>query len=350
MLKDFFKPMDNIKPSENDIERYIEAAVNKDKITEIKPKKARGKITAISVIAATLALIIALGIVFYPKAVNSKNNAKSDYSFTLVANAAEIKNKNLGSNVIGAFEGGSSYGAYLKGQEGYGKYPDWFQQFDLSSLRIEGENIKSVTVSSRNKGIYFNVNVYPKIIEGDINQYSPDKEGIFISKGNRSVCAENYKSEEEYNKARAEEKKKYTDTNSFNNSQYTHKQITGASYTGFFGDFVCDSMTYNNTDKKKVINLDSVIELTVESIQTDDNNVSEYLKRINEIEEKEELVNSDESFEKDKLLHKILKIIIDDTSLDITVEYNNGKKETKSFALGMYVEDEWFTWLTLSEN
>ena len=358
MLKVFFEPMDRIKPTDDDIERYIQAVLNaksNKKILNPKPEKRHKKFALISAVAASLAVIIALGVFLIPKPTVSDNKTQSnDYSFTLTANAAEIKDKNLGSNIIGAFEGGSSYGAYLKGQEGYGKQPDWFQQFELTSFAIEGKNIKSVTISSKTKGVYFNVTPIPKIIKGDISTYNPDQGGILLTLGGRSVWATNYKNEDEYNAAQKAEKKKYSDTDRLTNSRYTLKQLTGASYSGFFADYVCDSFTYNNTDKKSVINLDYVIELTVESIQTDDNKVGDYLKRINELAENENNytvgVGNDDSFEKDKLLNNILTTIIKDATIDVTVNYDNGKSKSKSFKLGSYQEEEWFTWLTLSEE
>ena len=231
----------------------------------------------------------------------------------------------------------------------------------MTSFAIKGKNIKSVTISSKTKGVYFNVTPIPKIIKGDISTYNPDQGGILLTLGGRSVWATNYKNEKEYNVAQNAAKKKYSDTDNLRNSQYTQKQLTGASYSGFFADYVCDSFTYNNTDKKSVINLDYVIELTVESIQTDDNKVGDYLKRINELAERiNELaenennytvgVGNDDSFEKDKLLNNILTTIIKDATIDVTVNYDNGKLESKSFKLGAYQEEEWFTWLTLSEE
>lgn len=44
MLKDFFEPMNKIKPTDNDIERYIQAvhkAKSNNKILKPKPEKRR---------------------------------------------------------------------------------------------------------------------------------------------------------------------------------------------------------------------------------------------------------------------------------------------------------------------
>ncbi len=357
MIKDFFRPMDNIRLDKKVVDTIVFNSLNSDnKITELKHKNKRKRITIIAAVAAVLAVIISLSFIINIKSEQtaSEKTKNGGYSFTLTANAAEIKNKKLGSNVIGAFEGGSSCGPYLKGQEGVGRYIDWFQQFDLSSFKISGDNIKSVTVSSKTKGVYFNVTPIPKIIEGDISKYNSTQSGLLVTLGGRSVLATNYKTEEEYNKARKEEMKKYSKADTLNNSQYTRNQLTGASYSGFFADFVCDSFTYNNTDKNRVIDLDYVIELTVESVQTKDNNVAKYLKIINEIEENENNytvgIGNTDRLKKDSCLYKILKAVINKATIDVTVNYYNGKSETKSFALGSYQEDNgWFTWLTLSE-
>ena len=70
MLKVFFEPMNKIKPTDNDIERYIQAvhkAKSNNKILKPKPEKRRKKFVLISAVAASLAVIIALGVFLIPK-------------------------------------------------------------------------------------------------------------------------------------------------------------------------------------------------------------------------------------------------------------------------------------------
>lgn len=94
MNKIYYNTIDNVRPSDSAVERAVEAALRADqsgKVTKMKAK--HSYIKPLSAIAACMALIIALGAVFFPK---------SDNTFYINASAAEVdKNYDYKHSQIG---------------------------------------------------------------------------------------------------------------------------------------------------------------------------------------------------------------------------------------------------------
>ena len=97
MNKKYYKAIDSLTPHEESVEKVIEAvtrASQSGKVTEMKTRKFNKKFVSISAVAASLAVIIACGIFFYPGANIAKNNlnpstAAEHNSFFMTAYAAE---------------------------------------------------------------------------------------------------------------------------------------------------------------------------------------------------------------------------------------------------------------------
>ncbi|MBR1731404.1 MAG: hypothetical protein IJ725_03090 [Ruminococcus sp.] len=93
MPNNYYYAIENLKPSESAVNKAVSAALEaekQEKIIELKPMNSKKKFTIISVIAASLAVVIALSAVFYPSELKTAKPVKNkDNSFFLVANAAE---------------------------------------------------------------------------------------------------------------------------------------------------------------------------------------------------------------------------------------------------------------------
>lgn len=350
------RTMDSIRISDEAVERALESVRN-PVISETTDKKPHKTINLVAVIAASLAVVIALTAIFYPKpdkkTEGSQPTTVSEHGFILTANAAELKDRSLDSEVIGAFEGGGSMGFYFDSGNPVtkGEYPDFFQSFELSKLRIKGEDIKSVTVRAAKKGTYFKVTPVPEIAyeyyDGTVNgDIVPDtsKQGFMMHFGQRGVYVTDF-TEEEYNKMVDEERKKYSDTDTLNNSQYTLREMENNSYSGFFSDYICDGFTYENKDSSDEIKLDAVITLMTETNQSEKNQkklvgelygIKKELDNIYATEPDGEVDTSDyQDLEKKQrnLELEILKEILKDASIEVRVSFTDGQTLSKTLTL-----------------
>lgn len=233
-------------------------------------------------------------------------------SFMITVSAAEME---LGTSEIKLASGEivTNYAMHIFSDESVEPYlnengkQDLFQSFVITELTIEGENIESVTFDTNKNSTYFN------------------------------IYTDNYNNEFKY-------------IQPLTHSQYAVKEFE-KYYDGFFG-YVCDGFTYQNIYDSKEINLDDKISLMIESDYYD-GEISEWMNIVNECVEKrekyqqmyapedkingsrfatEEEIANDEKTE--EYVEKIVEKTLDGATIDITVEFTDGTKQTKTLVLG----------------
>lgn len=243
--------------------------------------------------AVFLAVIIA-GLVWF---IPHSNNSDGKNSFRIVADAAE---NSFGSTELVEIYCGESFAGFMS-DNGYlnkqGK-ADFYTAFDVSSLKIKGNNIKSITVKSNDKFCYFSLGY-----ETDMSKFS--------------------------------------DYDSIENSQYTRKEIEELMT---FGQLYCDGFTYNveNTEGEQLIELGRMFRYVIETDRTNkeiDDFLTEYEKLEApkyELRRKQHekygnnvaITPTDEEKAIDERQRLCLAEIIDrtlsDTSIDIKVNYTDG--------------------------
>lgn len=233
-------------------------------------------------------------------------------SFMITASAAEIE---LGTSEIKLASGEivTNFSMRIFSDESvepylneYGKQ-DLFQSFVITELTIEGENIESVTFDTNKNSTYFN------------------------------IYTDNYNNE-------------FEDIQPLTHSQYAVEEFE-KHYDGFSG-YVCDGFTCQNIYDSKEINLDNKISLMIES-DYDDGEISEWMNIVSECIEKrekyqqmyapedkingshfvtEEEIANDEKTE--EYVEKIVQKTLDGATIDITVKFTDGTKQTKTLVLG----------------
>lgn len=233
-------------------------------------------------------------------------------SFMITASAAEIE---LGTSEIKLASGEivTNFSMRIFSDESvepylneYGKQ-DLFQSFVITELTIEGENIESVTFDTNKNSTYFN------------------------------IYTDNYNNE-------------FEDIQPLTHSQYAVEEFE-KHYDGFSG-YVSDGFTCQNIYDSKEINLDNKISLMIES-DYDDGEISEWMNIVSECIEKrekyqqmyapedkingshfatEEEIANDEKTE--EYVEKIVQKTLDGATIDITVKFTDGTKQTKTLVLG----------------
>ncbi len=171
MNEKYFKAIDSLVPPKSSVEKMMSAALEAEqsgKVTEMKATRKLKKFSAIGAVAASLALVIALGAFFYPGAINkSKSNvgstATKEKGFFMTAYAAEAtgdesKAEKITSNKfveIGKIV--PTLGYATENQMG------GFFNYDI---RCEGENIEKVTYKIDNSTFCIK-NGYKPVIDKD---------------------------------------------------------------------------------------------------------------------------------------------------------------------------------------
>lgn len=258
-------------------------------------------------VAAVLALTIVGGVIYFLGNLGQKEN-----SFIITASAAEIE---IGESEIKLASGEivTNFSMRIFSDESvepylneYGKQ-DLFQSFVITELTIEGENIESVTFDTNKNSTYFNI-----YTDNDNNEFE--------------------------------------DIQPLTHSQYAVEEFE-KHYDGFFG-YVCDGFTCQNIYDSEEINLDNKISLMIES-DYDDGEISEWMNIVSECIEKrekyqkkyapedkingshfatEEEIANDEKTE--EYVEKIVQKTLDGATIDITVKFTDGTKQTKTLVLG----------------
>ena len=206
---------------------------------------------------------------------------------------------------------------------------DYFNDFELTNLKISGKNIESVTFNSKQKGIYFLINSY---INDDEN--SEDAED-----GNS------------YNYCNSiAEIGDFSNYGSLDNSQYTKAEFKEHS-DGLYGEF-CDGFTFTvkkPSENEQEIKLDKAINLMVETDRTDseiDNWADEYYRLDSELlsmraknrmsDDGEIQVTDDENTLETKMENinnSILSKIVDGAEIDVSVQFTDGSVQSEKIRI-----------------
>ena len=364
MDKNYFKAIDNLTPSQSALDRAIEAARAEQQSGKVIPMKTtKRKFTLLGAIAASLALIITLGAVFFPSSVPTDNNKtkreKNENVFFITANAAELENQLSDKDIIGAFAGSSGTTRLAdfenknhndpldSGQYYKDGYADLFMKYDMATLSVKGDNIKSISVKSNKKGAYFGVTPVGDIVESR----DDDAEITYVFVNGKGV-AMGKKGYERYEKSRKERLKRYTDADSLDNSQYTKKELKKYS-DGMYADIFCDGFTYKNTDGKKTVDVGGDLDLVIESDHSNAK-IAKLLEKLDNvdgeiIEHKYKRENYDDlSSYRSEIFKKIVKETVKKATIDVTVNFTDGTSQTKTLKLGYYMDKEldWL-WVTI---
>lgn len=358
--KTYKSETDKIKLNENQKEILLNKMREADRQLENeknKPKK--NKIfdtTWTRAVAASLAVAIIgtacyLGFSNFNKATegntatSSAENRKSNGNiFSITANAAEIENK----SVIGMFSGISG-GQFLmrdfeKEDSLYrnkqGKV-DYFDDYELTQLRVKGSNVESVTFTSNRKSIYFVIN--PNVFENFTDETDDESYKIYDDGyGQLKKIADTGD---------------FSDYDSLENSQYTKAEFEEHA-DGLYGEF-CDRFTYtlkNPTDKEQIIEIGQVISLVVETDRTD-SGIDEIMNEFCELSDKLLSLRAENrsangefgivSDEENKLERKMEKLnnqmvqkTVDGAVIDVTVKFTDGSTQTQKINVGYYKSEE----------
>ena len=358
--KTYKSETDKIKLNENQKEILLNKMREADRQLENeknKPKK--NKIfdtTWTRAVAASLAVAIIgtacyLGFSNFNKAAegntatSSAENRKSNGNiFSITANAAEIENK----SVIGMFSGISG-GQFLmrdfeKEDSLYrnkqGKV-DYFDDYELTRLRVKGSNVESVTFTSNRKSIYFVIN--PNVFENFADETDDESYKIYDDGyGQLKKIADTGD---------------FSDYDSLENSQYTKAEFEEHA-DGLYGEF-CDRFTYtlkNPTDKEQIIEIGQVISLVVETDRTD-SGIDEIMNEFCELSDKllslraenrsangEFGIVSDEENKLEKKMEKLnnqmVQKTVDGAVIDVTVKFTDGSTQTQKINVGYYESEE----------
>lgn len=352
---------ENIKLSRSQKEILLEKmreADRKSEKEENKPKKNKIFNTMWTrAVAASLAVVLIgtacyMGFSNYDKATENNGTTTSDDSkksngniFSITANAAEIENK----SVIGMFSGINGGQFLLKDFENedtifrnkQGKV-DYFNDYELTELKIKGSSIESVVFRSNRKGVYF-------VISSEIFTSSEDEK---IDNENNKIIDNRY-----FGQKKIAESGNFSDYDSLENSQYTKAEFEEHS-DGLYGEF-CDGFTYtlkNPTDKEQIIEIGQAISLVVETDRTDseiDELMNEYcnlndelliLRAENRSANGESGTVSDEENELERKMEKLNNQMVQKTAdgavIDVTVKFTDGSAQTQKINVGYYKSEE----------
>ena len=139
MNKKYYSTISSLKPSRKAVDAAVANALRLEKsgkVIEMKPANNKKKLTAIGTIAASLALIIALGAVFFPHG----------NSLVLKVNAAELSDKSFSAIAKLNRDGGS----HMITDEGAERKSEIITNDFAFDLDCVGDNIKSYTCEVKN--------------------------------------------------------------------------------------------------------------------------------------------------------------------------------------------------------
>ncbi|MBQ7504991.1 MAG: hypothetical protein IJT79_06730 [Ruminococcus sp.] len=293
MNRNHLKAIDNLRASPQSVERALQAALMAEQSGKVKEMKATKKYyKPISIIAASLAVIIALGVILIPRNGNS---------FYINASAAEVeKGYDYKHSTIGAYSNESSAQTSINTDTGKTTY---MLEYELTDFYISGKNVESVTMKANNKCTYFDI--------------LKDK-SLFRN------YAEN------------------------NNTQYTDEE-RGAITLG------CDSLTFvndNPSDDEQKIDLSGKLAYVLEGDMSKPE-IAAKIKQLgqNILKEQKQLTKKEEHaiYEQDtKLEAEIIKNTLKNATIDITVKFTDGKTETQTINVDYYYDSaqrdtQWIT-------
>ncbi|MBQ8000607.1 MAG: hypothetical protein IJ298_05240 [Ruminococcus sp.] len=340
MFEKTYKEFDRITPSEKAVSRAVQSALDAYDLTDdrLVCKFSRRKIIA-GLLAACLVLVFAATLVFtLHSGYAIRPYAQDDYSFVINANANQVESlgESSGSTIAvysGILSGGWAMYPNLERYEDFS--PNFFQSYAFTNFSIEGKGIESVTFKSNAEGTYFALSPAGYFIYSDEN-----------------IAEQEIK----------EAKKEYSGI-SLANSQYTADELSEYSDGLSFGNIYCDTFTYTNTKKCDVINLSNKLEFVIESNHSN-KEISEKLDLLWLCEQEITELKSSHTFEGgemsedeerlyselDRITQEIRQLILEDSTVDVTVKFTDGSVQTKYLQMGLTESENGELWLRVSEE
>ena len=326
--KSYKTAYNNIRLTESQKNALIACAINLKKNKTYETNNNPIYFFCIRAAACTLVAAIIFGCIFFSLNLNNSIN-----TFTITASAAELPESEKNSMLIGAFsDAGHSGFAMLdtdyidennsfhsgKCLNDQGKI-DYISFYDLTELSIIGKNIESVTFEANKKFTYFSFEPL------NHTEIKPDE------------LLEMFKNHD-----------------TIDNSQYSNEQGNGF----FVTKGRCDSFTYNNPDAsedEQTINLGSYFSFVIESDRTDEE-IDEWVDKIEEVYSSYELVDDDTGAKKDinvsdktdeelsnqlgKYVGKMCQKMLNNATINVTVKFRDGSTQIKTLNVELYQNTE----------
>lgn len=282
------KAISSLKASPESVERAVQATLKAEESGKVikmeKTKKFNYK--PVSIIAASLVAVFILGFMLYPK---------NENVFYLNASASEIeKGFDYKNSILG------SYSSTISGSSSINtstKDVSMIQEYHLSNLFINGKNIKAVTFKANKRCSYFDI---------------------------------------------VKNKDKFTN---FVDIKKSKKELEFLNAEGY----LCKGFTYLNNNNSNVEQSIDLSELFNVSYEADSKN--ETIKKNLDIIGKH-LLSTDKvkkSYEENEEAEsKIVKEMVKDSSIDITVLYNDNSEETQTIDINYFTKPNDFDnqWIT----
>lgn len=339
MYKDLFKNFDKIKVSESDVSKAINYALSEAEAERKIENKIYCNRRLLPLLAACLVLVFACTMILGLHRFSDDKSAtdeiapnKTVYSFIVRATSQ----KSQSGAAIGVYSGTVTGGwsMYENFEKNMDFSPNFFQSYGFSEFVIEGKGVKSVAFETDMQGVYFAV--------------SPAGYSMTFDE---ETAADIY--DKEYDK--------YTDM-SLENSQYTASQLKEYSDGLSLGNIYCDTFKYSNDSDLDCISFSNKLELVIESNHKN-KAVSEKLDRIWQCEQELLNIRSQHTSEGGKLTQReeelyeemdilsqdIRKLVLEDATMTVSVEFEDGAVEEKTLKLGLEIVDGSGLWLTISE-
>lgn len=241
-------------------------------------------------IAAAIAVAILSGVAFWGiKGANAPRN-----SFTITANAASSTPDEKYTDITKGYSDGAMSGAFMESDNSVHRkdgFRDYFAEYFAENLEIKGTNIKSYSIRSMKKGVYFDL-------------FPVEKVRDYIDK----------------EKALAD----FSGKDTLNNSQYTREEFN--KYAGYL-NWVCDGFSHDNktvTGEEQVVTPNNYLYIILESNHSD----PEIAQWITEMESLHPNEKSDYE-QYSQLERKIQKKTLENAKITVTVTYTDNTRETK---------------------
>ncbi|MCH5299552.1 MAG: hypothetical protein J1E96_07310 [Ruminococcus sp.] len=251
----------------------------------------------------TVAAALAVAVIGTSTYLIADTVAPKKNGFVITVNAAATTDQNNDSSITAGYSDTAMSGAFMDYPDDspYLKdgYHDYFSEyFVIEDLNFIGTNVKSVSLKSEKKGVYFHL--LPMTLGKDYIQ----------EKALRN----------------------FSDYDSLDNSQYTFEEFKNyADKENYYG-VVCDGFTYDNSENvdgtEQVILKNefktSCFKIILESDHSDEE-IAEWVKEI------DALKRSDTRYK--ELEKKIQKKTLDGAKISVTVTYTDDSTETKTINL-----------------
>ncbi|MCR5653094.1 MAG: hypothetical protein K6F88_04760 [Ruminococcus sp.] len=278
------KAIDNLRASPQAVENAVQAALRVEQSGKVIQMKTKHKYyKPVSIIAASLAVIIALGVILFPR---------SNNTFYINASAAEVeRGYDYKHSTIGAYSTESSAETKINTVTGKSTF---MLEYVLTDFYVSGKNIESVTMKANKNCTYFDI---------------------------------------------LKDKQLFKDYAVNNNTQYKKSDL-GAVTLG------CDSLTFENKalSKEQKVDLSGKLAFVIEGDMTNPE-ISAKVKQLgqNVLKENKSLTKKEEHeiYEQDtKLENEIIRETLKNATIDVTVKFSDGSKQTQKINVNYFHDSE----------